>query len=176
MTGAIVDVSANGVMVDEVIGAVKNAIKLAGISARDGSRDLAVSSVQLTLHTVASYTAGGGVDFRVPFLGMKLTVGSTVSRRDTHTLDIVLEPKDLANQRELRDGDVEVALVKAIETIRTVTARAVTGDDPFILKQSTVELTFAITKDGSITLGFNGEFEDSVSHTLRMSFRPAPPG
>jgi Trypsin-co-occurring domain 2 len=168
------DVSANGITVDEVIGTVKNAIKLAGISASEDSRDLAVSSVQLTLNTVASYTAGGGVDFRVPFLGMKLTVGSTVSRRDTHTLDIVLEPKDLANQREVRDGDVETALVEAIETIRAVTARAITGDDPFILKQSTIELTFAITKDGSITLGFNGEFEDSVSHTLRISFSPPP--
>jgi hypothetical protein len=166
------DVSANGIKADEVIGAVKNAIKLAGISATEDSRDLAVSSVQLTLNTVASYTAGGGVDFRVPFLGMKLTVGSTVSRHDTHALDIVMEPKDLANQREVRDGDVETALVDAIDTIRAITTRAITGDDPFILKHSTVELTFAITKDGTITLGFNGEFEDSVSHTLRISFSP----
>lgn len=166
------DVNDNGIAVDEVIGAVKNAIKLAGISASDDSRDLAVSSLQLTLNTVASYKAGGGVDFRVPFLGMRLTAGSTVTRRDTHTLDIVLEPQDLAGWREIRDGGIETALVAAIETIRAVTARATTGDDPFLLRQSTAELSFAVTKDGSITLGFNGEFRDDVAHTLRISFGP----
>lgn len=171
--GMPMDVTDNGVAIEEVVGAVKNAIKLAGISDADCGRDLRVTSIQLTLHTVAVLTAGGGVDFRVPFLGMRLTVGGAVTRRDTHTVDIVLEPQDLMAQHEIRDGDVEAVLLDAIETIRAVMARAVSGDDPFLLGESTVELSFAVAKDGSITLGFNGEFKDEIIHTLRIGIRPA---
>jgi hypothetical protein len=164
------EVSDTGVAVDEVVGAVKNAIKLAGISATDTGRDLRVAAIQLILNTVATVTVGGGLDFRVPFIGMKLSVGGTVTSRDTHTIDITLIPPDL--QHEVRDGAVEIVLLDAIETIRDVVTRAVSGDDPFLLKAGTVELCFAITRDGSVTLGFNGEFSGEVTHTLRISVEP----
>jgi hypothetical protein len=167
------DVSSNGVPIDEVVGTVKTAIRLAGISAADDGRDLRVTSIQLTLHTVAVLTAGGGIDFRVPFLGMRLAMGGTVTRRDTHAIDIVLEPQELGGRREIRGGDIEAVLLDAIETIRAVAARAVDGDDPFLLKESTVELSFAVSKDGSITLGFSGEFKDEVTHKLRLGLGPA---
>ena len=64
----------------------------------------------------------------------------------------------------------------AIETIRAVVTRAVGGDDPFLLKGSTVELCFAVTKDGSITLGFNGELSNEVTHTLRIGSTATRPG
>lgn len=161
------EVTETGVAVDEVVDAVKNAIKLAGISAADTGRDLRVASMQLTLNTVATVTAGGGLDFRVPFVGMKLSIGTAVTRRDTHTIDMTLVPPDL--RHAVRDGAVETVLLEAIQTIRTAVARAVGGDDPFILKAGTVELRFAIAKDGSVTLGFNGEFSSEVNHTLRIS-------
>ncbi len=160
------EVSDTGVAVDEVVDAVKNAIKLAGISAADTGRDLQVASIQLILNTVASFSAGGGVDFRVPFIGMKLSLGATVTRRDTHTIDITLAPPDL--KHEVRDSPVEIVLLDAIETIRAVVARAVGGDDPFLLNAGTVELCFAITRDGTVTLGFKGEFSNEVTHTLRI--------
>jgi hypothetical protein len=166
------DVTGNGVPIEEVVGAVKNAITLAGISAADSGRDLRVTEIRLSLHTVAALTAGGGVDFRVPFLGMRLTMGRAITRRDTHTIGIVLEPPDLSGRHEIRDGDVEGVLLDAIETVRAVLVRAADGDDPFRLRESTVELSFAITKDGSITLGFNGEFKDEIAHTLRIGLGP----
>src|SRR5262249_12700256 len=101
------DVNENGGAIEEVVSAVKNAIKLAGIAAADSGRDLRVTSIQLTLHTVAVLTAGGGIDFRVPFLGMRLTVGGAIAKRDTHTLNIVLEAQDLRAEHEIRDSDVE---------------------------------------------------------------------
>ena len=160
--------------VDEVVGAVKNAIKLAGISGDRRGRDLRVDFDPADPATRwRPLTAGGGVDFRVPFLGMKLSVGGAVTRRDTHTVDIVLVPPGSHGAARYRDGDVETVLLDAIETIRAVMARAVGGDDPFLLGGSTVELSFAVTKDGSITLGFNGEFKDEVTHTLRIGIRPA---
>jgi len=78
------EVSENGAAVDDVIGAVKDAIKIAGISSSNDNRDLRVTSVRLLLNTVASRTAGGGVDFRIPFLGMTLKIGGSLTTRDTH--------------------------------------------------------------------------------------------
>jgi hypothetical protein len=167
------DVTETGVAVSDVIDAVKNAVKLAGISAADPGRDLRVASMQLTLNTVATVTAGGGLDFRVPFVGMKLSIGTAVTRRDTHTVDMTLVPPDL--RHAVRDSAVETVLLEAIQTIRAAVARGAGGDDPFVLKAGTVELRFAITRDGSVTLGFNGEFSSEVAHTLRLSVEP-PPG
>lgn len=132
-----------------------------------------MTSVQLSLHTVAARRAGGGIDFCVPFLGMRMSMGGVVTRRDTHTVDIVMEPRDLSAQHEIRDGEIEAVLVESIDTIRSVIARAVEGDDPFLLHDSAVELSFAVAKDGSITLGFNGEFKNEIAHTLRIGLGPA---
>jgi hypothetical protein len=46
---------------------------------------------------------------------------------------------------------------------------AAEGDDPFLLTNGTVDLSFAITKDGSVALGASGELTDEVTHRLRIS-------
>ena len=167
------EVSEDGAAIDDVIGAVKEAIKVAGISGTDNNRDLRVTSVRLVLKTIASVATGGGVDFRIPFLGMSLKLGGSVTTQDTHTLDISLVPPDLGPQHEVRDGDVAAVLADSISTIRALLARASGGDDPFGLQTGFVELNFAVTRDGSITLGFNGELHGQVSHTLRIGIEAA---
>jgi hypothetical protein len=162
------EVTEDGASIDDVVEAVKEAIKIAGISRTNNDRDLRVDSVQLILKTIASETAGGGVDFRIPFLGMNLKVGSSVTTQDTHALDITLVPPDGRPRPELRDADVAAVLADSVNTIRTIVAEAAGGDDPFELKTSSVELNFAVTRNGSITLGFNGELNGQVSHTLRV--------
>jgi hypothetical protein len=162
------DVAEGGVPVGELVAVIQNAVKRANVSTTDPDRDLRVVSVQLTLNAVASTTAGGRLDFRIPFLGMKFKLGSSVTRRDTHAIDMTLVPPDLLPQHEIRDGEVEAVLVDAIDTIRTVMARAGEGDDPFVLKDSTVDISFAVTVDGSISLGAEGELKDEVTHTLRI--------
>jgi hypothetical protein len=94
--------------------------------------------------------------------------GGSVTRLDTHTIDIALVPPDLYEQHEIRDQPIETVLVKAIETIRRVISSAATGDDPFVLKSGTVDLCFVITEDGSITLGINGELKNKFTQTLRI--------
>lgn len=162
-------VSSDGVAIDDLVAAVKNAIIAAGISSADADRDLRVASIQLTLQVVAAVGAGGGLDFRVPFIGMQLKIGGSVTRLDTQTIDIALVPPDLGKRHEIRDQPIETMLVDAIETIRRVISRASGGEDPFVLKSGTVDLRFAITKEGSITLGVNGELKNEVAQTLRIS-------
>ena len=87
-------VTDEGVPVDTLISVVKDSIKQAGVSRTSQTRDLQVASVQLILEVVASKTAGGGLDFRVPFIGMKLRLGAKVTKKDTHTIDITLVPPE----------------------------------------------------------------------------------
>ena len=74
-------VTDEGVPVDTLISVVKDSIKQAGVSRTSQTRDLQVASVQLILQVVASKAAGGRLDFCVPFIGMKLSLGAKVTRR-----------------------------------------------------------------------------------------------
>lgn len=165
-------VTAEGVPVDALIGVVKNSVKRAGVSRTSPTRDLQVSSVQLILEVVASKTAGGGMDFRVPFVGMKLSVGTKVTRKDTHTIDMTLAPPKEPATRQVRGGEVEAVLVNAIATIRKVMTTAAEGDDPWALSAGTIDISFAITRNGAITLGIEGELANEVTQTLRLGLAP----
>ncbi|MDX2592917.1 MULTISPECIES: trypco2 family protein [Streptomyces] len=162
----------DGVPVEDLVAAVKRAVMESNMSATAAGRDLRVTSVRLTLHALATATAGGSLNFRLPFIGMKLRIGRTVSRRDTHVIEMTLVPPDLAQQHELRYGTVDAVLVDAITMIRRVTASARTGDDPFHLLEGSVRLEFAITADGSVSLGLDGALHEEVTHTLLVMVAP----
>jgi hypothetical protein len=162
-----------GVPVDTLIGVIKDSVKQAGVSRTSQTRDLQVASVQLILDVVANKTAGGGVDFRVPFIGMKLSLGAKVTKKDTHTIDITLVPPEERDTRQVR-GDVEEVLVNAIATIRDVMTQAAEGDDPWVLSASTIDISFAITQTGTISLGVDGELANELTHTLRLGLAPGP--
>lgn len=165
-------VTDEGVPVDTLISVIKDSIRQAGLSRTSETRDLQVASVQLILDVVASKTIGGGLDFRVPFIGMKLSLGAKVTKRDTHTIDITLVPPENRDVRQVRSGEVEDALVNAIATIRDVMTKAAEGDDPWVLSAGTIDISFAITQTGTITLGANGELASELTHTLRLGLAP----
>ncbi len=169
-------VAADGVPVDELINVVKNSVKRAGVSATSETRDLRVGSVQLILEVVATRTLGGGLRFRVPFIGMELGIGAKVTRQDTHTIDMTLVPprQPPAGLREVRGEDVEDVLVDAISTIRKTMASAALGDDPWLLSAGTVDISFAVTGTGTISLGIDGELGRELTHTLRLGLTPFP--
>jgi hypothetical protein len=170
-----VKVTDEGVPVDALISVVKDSIKRAGVSRTSQTTDLQVASVQLILEVVASKTAGGGVDFRVPFIDMKLSLGTNeVTRKDTHTIDMTLVPPEDQATRQVRSGDVEEALVNAIATIRHVMTKAAEGDDPWLLSAGTIDISFAITQTGTISLWANGELANELPHTLRLGLATGP--
>ena len=166
-------VTDEGVPVDSLISVVKDSIKRAGASRTSPARDLRIASVQLVLKVVASETAGGRLDFCVPFIGMKLSLGTKVTKKDTHTIDIILVPPDDRATRQVRSGEVEDVLVNAIATIRDVVTKAAEGDDPWVLSASTIDISFAITQTGTISLGVDGELANELTHTLRLGLASA---
>jgi hypothetical protein len=100
---------------------------------------------------------------------MNVKLGAAVTTKNTHIIDIALIPQDLAPAHEVRGDEVDSVLLNAIDTITTVMTHAAGGDDPFLLKESTVELNFALTSDGSISLGVEGEIKDEITHKLKIA-------
>jgi len=168
-----VKVTDEGVPVDTLISVVKDSIKRAGVSRTSQTTDLQVASVRLILDVVASKTAGGGLDFRVPFIGMKLRIGAKVTKKDTHKIDMTLVPPKDRDTRQVRGGDFSDVLVNAITTIRDVMTKAAEGDDPWVLSAGTIDISFAITQTGNISLGLDGELANELTHTLRLGLAPA---
>lgn len=164
-------VTSAGVPIETLVSAVKKAVQRAGVSRSSSQRDLRVESVHLVLQALACKTAGGAMDFRVPLIGMRLQAGGKAANQDTHTIEITLKPTDRP-VREVRGGDVEDALVDAIVTIRTAMARAAEGEDPWTLSAGTVNISFGVTKSGSISLGAEGELVNEVTQELRLSLTP----
>lgn len=164
-------VTDEGVPVIALISVVKDSIKQAGVSRTSQDRDLQVASVQLILDVVASKTAGGRLEFCVPFIGMKLSLGAKVTKKDTHVIDITLVPPE-ERDRQVRGGEVEDVLVSAIATIRDVMTKAAEGDDPWLLSAGTIDISFAITRTGTITLGAEGELANELTQTLRLGLVP----
>jgi len=162
----------SGMPVETLIGKVKDAIVYAGVSQESPDHDLRVASVQLILEVVATGSAGGRVTFRVPVVGMELTAGAKVTKRDTHTIDITLKPPTAPGGLPVRGNDVEDTLVEAIDTIRAVMTSAATGTDPWIICTSTVDIAFVLTKEGKISVGVEGELASEVTQTLRLSLVP----
>lgn len=165
-------VTDQGVAVQEVINEIKLAIKEANISAANEYRDLRVSSVKLTLHVLATRSLGGRLEFRVPFIGMQIKLGTKITRSDTNEIEISLTPPALSAGAEVR-GSIDDALVEAIETIRAAVVSGAGGDDPFVLDEATVTLSFAVTQDGEISVGVDGSLTHELTHTITLGLAPA---
>lgn len=165
-------VTDSGVPVEALIDAVKEAVKRAEVSGSGSRGDLRVESVQIVLHALATKAVGGALDFRIPFIGMRLRAGTNVTSQNTHRIDMTLKPSD-RRTRAVRGGNVEDALVDAIVTIRTAMTHAAAGKDPWDLSAGTVDITFGVTKAGAISVGVDGELANEVTHTLQLRLAPA---
>jgi hypothetical protein len=163
----------DGVTVEDLIAAVKTAVLRAGVSSGSDRSDLRIVSVQLVLTTVATASTGGTIDFRVPLLGVKLTATGKLGRRHTHTIDITIQPPQGPVRKAVRgQAEVEQSLVSAIGTIRRVIASAGAGQDPWMVSESSVELKFAVTQEGGISLGVDRDSKSDVSQVLRLRLTP----
>lgn len=161
-----------GVPVQDVIAAVKVAIKEANVSTTDEGRDMRVGSVTLVLNALATRTAGGGLSFTIPFIGMQVRLGVKVTKSDTHEIEVTLVPPAKEAGYEVRES-LDETLVDAIQTVRAVVASTAGGDDPFALSDAKITLSFAITADGDISIGVDASATDEVTQTLILSLVPA---
>lgn len=155
--------------VDELIDVIKNGVMRANVSVTDPDRDLQVASVHLKLNTIATAMAGGGLDFRIPFVGIKARVAGSVVQQTTHAVEMMLVPDGTAPVFDTRNAAIEDVFVDAIDTVRAVVACAAEGDDRFVLKDSIVELPFGVTEEQCISLGVEEELKYEITHTMSLS-------
>jgi hypothetical protein len=162
----------DGVAVEDLVAAVRRAAAEASISDTDAGREMRITALELTLHAVAKREFGAKLEFRIPVLGLPVSVGARSGTHDTHTIRIRLEPA--SGVHAVRGGgEIEETLVQAIETIRAVVARGLGDQDAFVHASSEVELTFAVTGTGSIALVGTADLTDEVTHTLKLTLGPA---
>ena len=64
--------------------------------------------------------------------------------------------------------------MNAIAANRDVMTQAAEGDDPWVLSTGIIDISFAITQTGTISLGVDGELANELTHTLRLGLAPAP--
>ncbi|SRR5260221_6549500 len=165
----------DGIEVSELIEVLKNSIKRASYQgAFDGPGALEVVSAQLTLSIAAVHSRGGGVHFRVAVIGTEISFGSKQERRQTHTLNLTLTPTKESGP-ELRDGEIEHVLVDAIVTVYSPMERAGSGDQPWALESGVIDIVFAVSETGSITLGIDADRTGEITHAMRLSMRPSSP-
>jgi hypothetical protein len=173
--GGAVRVNADGLPVEELVTAVRNVAEAANVSDRNAGRDIRITGLELTLHAVATRTYGSKVEFRIPFIGMPVSVGTKITSRNTHRIQVKLVPPELAPRFEVRGGaEVEETLLEAVDTIRAILAAAAGAADSFVLHSGEVELAFTVTDTGSITLVGVADLADDLTHTLKLTLGPVP--
>lgn len=161
-----------GVSAEAVVAVVKSSVKRGNLAPAVQDTDMRVSAVELVLKVVAGRSRGGRLTFRIPVIGTPVSLGGTVKRVNTQSITIALVPPPPAAEHEVRDGEVEQALVDAVATVRQVVAAAALGDDPWQLREGKVELEFAVTDTGSIVVGIEAEQTGEITHTLRLMLEP----
>jgi hypothetical protein len=160
-----------GMPVDELIAKVKDALIEAGVTSANAGADLRVHSVRLVLAVIATGGLGGRVNFRVPFIGTEFAVGGKRTQRHMHTIDITLVPPSQTSPGAAR-GNIRDVLVQAILRVRQTVASASQGKDPWYLSTATVDISFGVTKEGTISVAAEGGMTSETTNTLRLSLGP----
>jgi hypothetical protein len=101
-------------------------------------------------------------------------------------IDVVKDSiKQAGVSRTSQNADLQVASVQLILEV-LASKKAGGGLDfcvPFLgkrlrlgaaLSAGVIDLSFAVTQTGSISLGFDGELTDEVTHTLRLELAASP--
>ncbi len=65
------------------------------------------------------------------------------------------------------------ALVEALGSVREAVQAAAGGNDPWALSAGTVEISFGMTTEGSISIAAEGELTGQVTQKLRLTLAPA---
>jgi len=163
----------DGMPVDKLIAEVKDALIEAGVTGDNRTAGLRVRSVRLNLKVLATEAGGGRVNFHVPFIGTKLEVGANRGQHDMHNIDIALMPPDEIRSPGARSGSFQDALVAAINRVRQTVESAAGGKDPWYLSDATVDISFGVTSEEMISVGFEGKLTSETSNTLRLTLAPA---
>jgi len=158
--------------VKDIVGQVKAAITAANLSTEPSATDISVTEVDLTLKVVRDLEAGVDATWKVPFLNLDLSVKGGKKWSTTNTVEMKLVPPKPAQPKAEAVApqiDVESELARAIQLVRTSVAAASTGTPLFDLKAASVELTFAVSDSGELSLVAKADADKDTTQTLSLT-------
>lgn len=166
------EVASDSVAIRNLVDVIKSSICEVQGAAEPRSGELVAASAELTLHVMMDTTVGGKVDLRVPVIGAHLRIGGRRARHRMHTVNVTLVPEHYGRSRHDHGaGDPE--LVMALSAIRDLMDSTGTGGHSWSVAGGTVQVSFAVTDEGSISVGLNSERSDEHVHTLQLELQPA---
>lgn len=167
------EVSSESVAIRNLVEVVKASICEVQGNADPRPGELAVAVAELNLQVMMDTTHGGTVDLRVPVIGARLRIGGRRVRHRMHTVHLTLVPEH--NGRTRHDhGSGDEELVMALRAIRELMDPDTTrGGHSWSISGGTVQVSFAVTEEGSISVGLNSERSDEHVHSLQLELRPA---
>jgi hypothetical protein len=131
-----------GAELEGVMGAIQEALS------EGETREIAgfppLKTVTIKLQTEASRSLNGEIGVYV------FSVGSRYSAESASTLELTMEPPRTRPEKGvLPPGDLKQALAREIFLAKVGVARAAQGDPPFVMKDITIDLKFAVEISGA---------------------------
>jgi len=152
---------------EDLIAQMKRAVSIVADEAIGTKGSAIIESIELELEGVAT-TEGGG-DFKFKILGKELGLGASYSKEKLQKISISLVPEE--EIRTFGSEDVSQLLVKALRMIRDSVAFAASQPPKYQLGEATAELSFEVTKDGSINFFAEGSRESVATQTVRIKLK-----
>jgi hypothetical protein len=166
-----VEVSSESVAIRNLVEVIKSSICEAQGAEEPRPGELVVSSAELNLQVMMDTTVGGKVDVRVPVIGAHLRIGGRRIRHRMHTVHVVMVPEHYGRaQHDHGPGDQE--LVSALHAIKDLMEPGSPGGHSWSVATSTVQVSFAVTEEGSISVGLNSDRSDEHVHSLQLELQP----
>ena len=158
-----------GVDVEQVIGEVKDAIRVAKLLDQGGGPGVDVTQVDLTLKVVTSISAGHEVKFKVPLIDLEFKFGASAGQQEAQTIAIAFTPIEPETESARR---IKTQLVDGIVGVRRSLKHAMAGEVPLGLKSATVTLDFVYDVKGNVSLLVKGDAESKWANTVKLTLGP----
>jgi hypothetical protein len=168
-----VEVSSESVAIRNLVEVIKASICEVQGAEEPRHGELVVSAAELNLHVMMDTTVGGKVEVRVPVIGARLRIGGRRIRHRMHTVHVMLVPEHYGRARhDHGPGDDE--LVSALHAVKDLMDPTSAGGHSWSVAGGTVQVSFAVTEEGSISVGLNSDHSDEHVHSLQLELQPAP--
>ncbi|AKB28870.1 hypothetical protein MSSAC_2521 [Methanosarcina siciliae C2J] len=153
-----------GVQIDKIITKVKKAIR--EVEQRSYRSEIGVKVEKLDLKLKTFNSKEGGLELKVPVVDLDLGLGGSISKEETHTIELTLIPVD--DTRLFRDMEIEDNLVDLIMGIEQGIKNALIEVPRFKLQKASVELNFVVNAAGEISLVAKGEKKIETTNNLKL--------
>ncbi|MGZ4848280.1 MAG: trypco2 family protein [Halobacteriota archaeon] len=165
-----VDMSNDGINIDEIIVKVKRAIRDVERQSAMEDMQFKVDKLELTLKAFTSKDAGGKITLKMP---IEVSLGGKITDQKMQTIELTLVPAE--EMRTFEYEDIEKDLVEAIYAIKEGIRNAAVESPKFKLQEATVGLDFVLDKEGNISIIAQGSGLSQVTHSLKLYIKSVDP-